>query len=130
MVASTFHDTRHANCLDLGERTFGLAHAAICFYAGVRSFRAIQSKDSNDDKQWLTFWLLYSIFELFTIVADLLLGWVLPFYNEIKAAFLVFIGVFNGASKLYPIIEPFLLKSEEVARKYEQRLSGKPVSLE
>ena len=86
------------------------------------SFRAIQTTDSGDDKQWLTFWLLFSLFELATKCADYLLGWVLPYYNEAKAAFLIFIGVFGGAQQLYPLLEPYLLQTDAVARKYEERL--------
>lgn len=44
---------------------------------GVRSFRALQSKDVSDDKQWLTFWLLYTLFDLACFVGDMV-GWILP----------------------------------------------------
>jgi hypothetical protein len=102
---------------------YALAQAAISFYAGVKSFRAIQSSDPRDDKQWLTFWLLYSIFELACTLSDFILGGVVPFYNELKCAFLIFLGVFGGAEKVYPLVEPFLLQGEEVANKYKQRLA-------
>ena len=29
---------------------------------GIKSFRALQSQDPSDDRQWLTFWLLFSLF--------------------------------------------------------------------
>ncbi len=101
-----------------------LAHAVISFYAGVKSFHAIQSSDPKDDKQWLTFWLLYSLLELACTLSDFFLGRVIPFYNELKCAFLVFLGVFGGAEKVYPLVEPFLLQGEEVANKYKQRLEA------
>ncbi len=97
-----------------------LAHAIISFYAGVKSFHAIQSSDSRDDKQWLTFWLLYSLLELACTLSDFVLGHVIPFYNELKCAFLLFLGVFGGAKKVYPVVEPFLLQGEVVANKYRR----------
>ncbi len=99
---------------------YALAHTIIAFYAGVKSFRAIQSNDPRDDKQWLTFWLLYSLFDLASTLADFFLGLIVPFYNELKVAFLVFLGVFGGAAQVYPFVEPLLLKGYQVARKYNQ----------
>jgi len=95
----------------------------------------------------LTFWLIYSLFDLVVFVADLFL-WVVPFYGGIKLAFLIFlgahccqckmrvslslfepmslfnkpervVGVLNGAVKLYPLLEPFLLQGDAVYKKYE-----------
>eukprot|EP00614_Pseudopedinella_elastica_P013681 CAMPEP_0172582114 /NCGR_PEP_ID=MMETSP1068-20121228/1557_1 /TAXON_ID=35684 /ORGANISM="Pseudopedinella elastica, Strain CCMP716" /LENGTH=115 /DNA_ID=CAMNT_0013375355 /DNA_START=44 /DNA_END=391 /DNA_ORIENTATION=- len=96
----------------------GLVESVLLLYAGVQSFRAIQSTSQNDDKQWLTFWLLYTVSRFIFAVADYIL-FVIPFYGEIKIGFIVFIGVFNGASMIYPILEPFLLQADEVAKKYE-----------
>ena len=117
-------ESRYSYCAGLGQGLYGICHSAICLYAGVRTFRAIQHSDPKVDKQWLTFWLLFSIFELLTTAADLLLGWAIPFYNEAKAAFLVFIGVLGGAESVYPLLEPLLLESDAVARKYENRLAA------
>ena len=54
---------------------YALAQAGMFAYAGLKSFRAIQSEDPKDDKQWLTFWLLFSVFELIATVTDVLFGW-------------------------------------------------------
>jgi receptor expression-enhancing protein 5/6 len=102
---------------------FALAQTIIAFYAGIKSFQAIQSSDPKDDKQWLTFWLLYSLFDLACTLSDFFLGMIVPFYNELKVAFLVFLGVFGGAAQVYPLVEPLLLQGEEVANKYKQRLA-------
>jgi hypothetical protein len=122
LAAAPWNESAYSRCDGLGKGIYGVSHAAITFYAGLMSFRAIQANDHTIDKQWLTFWLLYSLFELATTCADFLLGWVLPFYNEVKAAFLIFIGIFGGAEQLYPLIEPYLLQTDAVARKYEERL--------
>ena len=45
--------------------------------------------------------------------------WVIPFYGGIKCVILIFLGPLNGALMVYPLLEPLLLKGDEVARKYE-----------
>ena len=40
------------------------AHVETPRTQGIQSFRAIQSPDPKDDKQWLTFWLLFGMFDL------------------------------------------------------------------
>ena len=102
---------------------YALAQAGMFAYAGLKSFRAIQSEDPKDDKQWLTFWLLFSVFELIATVTDVLFGWLIPYYNELKCGFLLFLGAFGGAELIYPLLEPFLLQAEIVERKYLTRLA-------
>jgi len=105
----------------VGYLTFPLAEKVLTFYAGIQSFRAIQSPDPKDDKQWLTFWLLFGLFDL-TCFLTSILGYILPFYDEAKVGFVVFMGVFGGANKIYPLLEPLLLQADEVAKKYEPLL--------
>jgi len=102
----------------LGGWFLPLIQNILIAYAGLKSFRAIQSPDPEDDKQWLTFWLLYSLFDLVCFVLDLFL-WVIPFYGGLKCAILIFLGVLGGASRIYPVLEPLLLQGDEVAKKYE-----------
>mmetsp|Transcript_55170 Transcript_55170/g.89423 ORF Transcript_55170/g.89423 Transcript_55170/m.89423 type:complete len:131 (+) Transcript_55170:27-419(+) len=105
----------------VGYLTYPLVHKMLTFHAGVKSFRAIQSPDPTDDKQWLTFWLLFGLFDLICFVTGIL-GFLIPFYDEAKVGFLIFMGAFGGAHKIYPILEPFLLQGDEVAKKYEPLL--------
>ena len=105
----------------LGGFMLPLAHNVLICYAGMKSFRAIQSPDPQDDKQWLTFWLIYSLFDLVCFVADLFL-WVIPFYGGVKCVILIFLGPLNGALMVYPVLEPLLLHGDEVSRKYEPLL--------
>lgn len=102
----------------VGYLTYPLAEKVLIFFAGVKSFRAIQSPDPKDDKQWLTFWLLFGLFDLALFVGQLV-GWLIPFYDEMKVAVIIFLGVFGGAEKIYPVLEPILLQGDEVAKKYE-----------
>ncbi|CAM9973093.1 unnamed protein product [Discosporangium mesarthrocarpum] len=45
----------------------------VVLYAPYMSFRAIQSVGLEDDKQWLTFWVVYSVFEVLEKVTDTIL---------------------------------------------------------
>mmetsp|Transcript_6048 Transcript_6048/g.7492 ORF Transcript_6048/g.7492 Transcript_6048/m.7492 type:complete len:129 (-) Transcript_6048:650-1036(-) len=102
-----------------------LVESVILLYCGILSFRAIQSEALHDDKQWLTFWFVYALFQFSTCVADYSIGFILPFYNEAKIGVVVFLGVFNGATIVYPIFEPFLVKGDLVARKYQTLAEAK-----
>jgi receptor expression-enhancing protein 5/6 len=101
-----------------------VATPVVQLYAGLMSFRALQSDGLDDDKQWLTFWLLFSLFEFAAMVLNVL-GGIIPFYVELKLGGLVFLGFFKGAQYLYPILEPFLLQGDKMAAKYEALAKAK-----
>ena len=108
-------------CMLCGGLAFPIVHSLLMVFAGIKSFRAIQSIDPEDDKQWLTFWLLFSIFEVLCFVTDFVL-WAIPSYNGLKCAVLIFLGVFRGANLVYPLLEPLLLQVDQVVLKYEPLL--------
>ena len=107
----------------LPEFVLRLLHSAFLLFCGYRSFKAIRSTGADDDTRWLTFWLLYTLFEAATTFLDFTIGLVLPFYGEIKLGIVVFLGAFGGSSMLFPLIEPFLLEGEKKAKaKYGKQL--------
>eukprot|EP01070_Trichotokara_eunicae_P009458 Trichotokara_eunicae@DN6087_c0_g1_i1.p1 len=95
--------------------TFGIFQTVITgavgfFYPAWKSFKAIESQDKNDDKQWLTYWVVYAFFSFIEIFGDTLLFWV-PFYYVVKIVFLLwlFLPSFMGATWVYnKILRPFL----------------------
>ena len=78
------------------------------------SIKAIETKEPDDDKQWLTYWSVYAVFTFF----DLFSYWILkiiPFYFIIKLLFLVWCFMPNtqGAITVYNhIIKRFFIKYE------------------
>ena len=51
------------------------------FYPAYMSFKAIGTADKQDDKQWLTYWIVYGIFDLSEQTTSLLENWcVTPFF--------------------------------------------------
>ena len=57
-------------------------------YPAYASVRAIESEGTDDDTQWLTYWLVFSLFKLAEGVMDSLLQYI-PFYYILKIVFLV-----------------------------------------
>eukprot|EP00026_Physarum_polycephalum_P007399 Phypoly_transcript_07459.p1 GENE.Phypoly_transcript_07459~~Phypoly_transcript_07459.p1 ORF type:complete len:106 (+),score=10.60 Phypoly_transcript_07459:1131-1448(+) len=85
----------------------------LILYCGYMSFKAIESTNKDDDTQWLTFWLLYSIIVFAEIWTDIFLNWI-PFYSEFKIGLIAYLGVFKGANQVYNIIvRPTLLQHEK-----------------
>jgi len=47
------------------------------------SVKAIESVNKEDDTQWLTYWVVYSVFALAEFFTDILLSWI-PLYWFLK----------------------------------------------
>jgi receptor expression-enhancing protein 5/6 len=78
------------------------------FYASVK---AIESDGSDDDTQWLTYWLVFAAFKMVESIADFLVSFI-PFYYLLKVAFLVWCQESNwrGATVVYnKVLKPFVV---------------------
>ena len=71
-------------------------------YPAYASIKAIETNDKNDDTQWLTYWLVFSLFKLVEGIAEPLIH-LIPFYFVGKVAFLVwcFYPGYEGAKVVY-----------------------------
>jgi len=76
------------------------------FYPAYWSMKAIESENCDDDKQWLTYWVVFAIFTIFDIVGGGFVIKLIPFYFIFKMIFLVwlFMPNFRGATILYNLI--------------------------
>ena len=72
----------------------------LYIWACIQSVMAIESPGGDDDRQWLSFWIIFLIFNVFEAMTDVLLSW-LPSYFEMKFVFLCWLIFFNGADILY-----------------------------
>jgi len=67
------------------------------------SLKSLQSRSKDDDdKQWLTYWIIFSLSQILDTFSNLILQ-IIPFYFFIKIGFLIwlFLPNFRGAEKIY-----------------------------
>ena len=102
--------------------------AYTVLYPGILSIRAIESEQKNDDKVWLTYWVMFA----FLHVAETFFGFVfyfVPYWTLIRIGLFVYLLQFNGAETLYnsvvmdvirknqTLIKDFIARSQSVADK-------------
>ena len=78
------------------------------------SFHALESEGEDDDKQWLTYWVVFGLFTVTDQFGGLLLSFI-PFYYVLKVAMLIwmFHPTSQGALVVYDsFILPFVKKYE------------------
>ena len=81
------------------------------------SIKAIETKEGDDDKQWLTYWAVYAVFTFFDLFAGFIMRF-LPFNFFIKLVFLVWCFMPNTQGAIY-IYNYFIIK---IFKKYESKL--------
>ena len=80
-------------------------------YPTIQSILALESKSTDDDKQWLTYWSIYGLLVVFDQISFITHN--IPFYFFIKVCFLIWLfnPSTNGATKIYTnAISPLLNK--------------------
>jgi len=68
------------------------------------SIKSIESLELDVDKQWITYWVIFSLLHFLDLISVLFIAY-LPFYYFIKYLFLVwlFLPNFSGAAYLYDV---------------------------
>ena len=71
-------------------------------YPVFKSIKALETRRTDDDQQWLTYWCLFSLFQLADSLACCLLHYI-PFYKLIKLLILIWLQnpLTNGAQVIY-----------------------------
>uniref|UniRef100_A0A7S4CZJ3 Receptor expression-enhancing protein n=1 Tax=Eutreptiella gymnastica TaxID=73025 RepID=A0A7S4CZJ3_9EUGL len=83
---------------------------------GFKSWKSLDSEASAAQSHWLTFWLLYAFVQAAECVLDNIL-YRAPMYFELKLAFFVYLGLFNGATTIYEKFGANAIQSAEKAIK-------------
>ncbi|KAJ2778145.1 hypothetical protein H4R18_004783 [Coemansia javaensis] len=86
-------------------------------YAAYASMAAIESPGKEDDAQWLTYWVVFGLFNVAEYFTGFLLYWI-PFYYPIKLGFLIWLMLpaSRGAERLYlAAIRPMMLQQVTAA---------------
>lgn len=90
-------------------------------YPAFKSFIALESEGLDDDKQWLTYWVVFGLFNILDHFAGFILMFI-PFYYFLKLCFLVWLANFNGAQVVYdkfvsPTMNKYKVHIEEIENK-------------
>jgi len=97
-----------------------LVTAITVLYPAVHSIRAIESPDEEDDKIWLTYWMVFGIFT----VAETFFGFIfyfIPYWDWLRLALFIWLLLpnFNGAKILYDgVICNLLKKNKDLIAKW------------
>ncbi|KAL7156689.1 hypothetical protein ABFS83_02G025400 [Erythranthe nasuta] len=78
------------------------------------TFKAIESKDPDEQRKWLVYWAAYGTFSVAELFTDKFLYW-FPLYYHAKFAFLVWLQLpsVDGAEQLYKNhLKPFLRRHQ------------------
>ena len=102
---------------------FGIGQAIITNVIGVAypvfmSFHALESEGSDDDKQWLTYWVVFGLFTMIDQFAGCILHFI-PFYYVLKVATLIWLfhPAFCGATYVYnELIQPYVKHIDEIEK--------------
>ena len=102
-------------------------------YPAYMSFLALETEETEDDTQWLTYWVCFGLFN----IIDQWIGFILhfiPFYFVIKLCFLVYLfhPSTMGATTVYnayilPIMkqyEPHIIEAEKKIQQYTDMAGG------
>jgi len=84
-------------------------------YPAYASYKALESKTPEAAAQWLTYWVVFSLFSVFEYVADFAVSWI-PLYYAAKLAFVIWLMApqTKGATTLYVrYIMPLIKQHEE-----------------
>jgi len=91
-----------------------LCNSIAFIYPGYQSFKAMQHDNIQDHIVWLTYFVIYGLFNVTEAITDTLLFW-LPYYRTMKLVFLLwcFLPQTMGCKVVYEkFVRPFLSAHE------------------
>ena len=113
-------------CIMLGVGEDYVTIAIGIGYPAFMSFLALETKSTDDDKQWLTYWIVFGAFNIIDHFAEVITAFI-PFYLFFKVLFLIFLmhPSTQGALMIYnayilPNVEKYESKIAEAEKKLEE----------
>jgi len=100
-------------------------------YPSLESYKALKTETKDDDVQWLSYWIIFSLFTLIEFFLDVVLAWV-PLYYEAKMVFILWLCLpqTRGALKLWQDYKEPIDKMYSAAiaqlEKYQAPATAKP----
>lgn len=95
-------------------------------YPAVQSIKAIESVGEDDDKEWLTYWLIFGVATLADEFAGCILSFI-PFYFYVRLGFFVFLMApqTKGALFLYKnFVGPLMRNNKAAIQNFIDEVKG------
>ena len=115
-------------CVFIGYFDVYITNIVGIVYPVYWSIKALESKELDDDEQWLTYWVVFFFFVLIESIFSSFLKWI-PFYFFIKLVFLLwlFLPNFRGANFVYEhgirlCFKKYEVKIDEASNNFTDRL--------
>ena len=95
-------------------------------YPALLSIRAIQSEDDEDDKVWLSYWMIFGIYT----VLETFFGFIfyfIPYWTLIRSALFMWLLLpqFKGSQTVYEqVLRPLLKANQDLIEKYAQQMTS------
>lgn len=90
-------------------------------YPAYKTWKSIKRKDETTRRRWLKYWVSYGAFQLFELVADFTLAYILPFYIELKLISILWLVM--GSKLIFDsIVNRELTKREKTIDKWLTKL--------
>ena len=89
-------------------------------YPALHSIRAIESEDEDDDKVWLTYWMVFGIINVLETFVGFIFYFI-PYWGWLRVLFFVWLLLpqFNGSQVIYKtVLRPLLSQNKEWLEKY------------
>jgi len=67
-----------------------LTLAITVLYPAAKSIQALETEHTEDDKEWLTYWIIFGIFTLLDDFAGFILN-MIPYFFWLRLAFFVYL---------------------------------------
>ena len=101
-------------------------------YPAVQSIKALETKGNDeDDKTWLTYWVVFGIFTLLDEFGGIVLSFI-PFYYYVKLGFFVWMMApqTRGAETFYrTVLRPILVANKDKIERVIAEVKGSTVEL-
>ena len=83
----------------------------ICMvvYPGLLSIRAIETKEADDDKAWLTYWMIYGTLHVLETFMPFIFYFI-PYWDWIRLGLFVYMIKFNGAAQIHSTVVETLIR--------------------
>merc|ERR1711934_124016 len=93
-------------------------------YPAVHSIRAIESPDEDDDKVWLTYWMVFGVLNVLETFFGFIF-WFIPYWGWIRLGLFAWLLLGDGSRTIYKTgIKPIMEKNEALIKDMIEKIKS------